>query len=204
MFYDPVMQPTKSRNSTWEFWDVAATNAWNRTELPALFYSTLSLCWRAHSSGAAAVSVTLVTLSRSHECHPKRHTIELHCDVEDEDALNDHLHASMIHFCRAFLFLFFGISCLILLSKPENAEVGLLILECYLFNKLDFPPTPVWCNFIANQNKDEYPTWSQSEFLHKKWNSCLITVFLRKKKKIIGSWCNYCSLYWILLVVVSC
>lgn len=61
--------------------------------------------------------------------------IEPYYDIEDDSILSDHLHACMLGFCGALLC--FGISCLILLSKPENAEVGLLLLECYLFNKLD-------------------------------------------------------------------
>lgn len=107
----------------------------------SIFGSTLSLHYRQVSSvGAAAVSVALVALSRLPECCPKRHTIELYRDAEDDSTLNDHFHACMLCFCGAFSFL--DISCLILLSTQENAKVVLLDRGRYLFCKLDTPPPP--------------------------------------------------------------
>lgn len=82
----------------------------------SIFGSTLSLHYReVNSVCAAAVSATLVALGRLPECCPKRHTIELYHDAEDDSVLNDdHFQACMLCFCGAFLF--FVIFCLILLS----------------------------------------------------------------------------------------
>lgn len=80
----------------------------------SIFGSTLSLRYReVNSVCAAAVSATLAALGRLPECCPKRHTIELYHDAEDDSVLNDHFHACMP--CLGH-FYFFGISCLILLS----------------------------------------------------------------------------------------
>lgn len=56
--------------------------------------------------------------------------IELYHDVEDDSILNDHLHACVLGFCGAFLFV--GISCLILKAREcrgRPTSLGMLFIQ---------------------------------------------------------------------------
>lgn len=90
-------------------------------------------------------------------------------------------------FAELFLFLFFGISCLILLSKPENAEVGLLILECFLFNKLDFPPPQFDAILLLSRIRMNIPHDPNLNFSIKIKLMHDHSVAEKKEKKLIGN-----------------